>query len=507
MANKFLIEISAVDKATAIVRKINKSLAGITEPITRTQRSVKMLGRELGFDKVGKSLSNVGKAAGDVASKVGSIVAPMAAIAGVGSIAAVGMLAVEWGHLGAEITRTSSLLGLSTSQLQNWRGTARAFGVSAQEATNGMATLGNTIEDALYGRNQTALMMMNRLGLSVHRMKDGTIDTTRSMADLSRVISKIPNAQVRGLVARTFGVESMLPMLIQGPKAIAAYQEKVRQLGGVMDEKATAAANRFGLSLNLLSVSFEGMKNTIAGKLIPVLQPFIDRLTEWIGKNRELIASRLDNFLQALSQWLEKVDFNKVLDSIVQLIDKINAFADAMGGWKNVAIGLAVVMNGSLIASVINLGVQLGSLTLTTIPAAIRALGLLSVAMGSSQLAGASIMGGIKALGLLRVAGLVGASGFAGYEFGKHVVNPLIDWGVEKATGVEGNTLGGAIFDATHKPYNINAPTNIPGAAGHSHVTVELKNAPPGTTAKVSRRGGPMVTARVSHAMPSMSSP
>lgn len=512
MANKFLIEISAVDKATAIVRKINKSLAAITEPITRTQRSVKMLGRELGFDKVGKSLSNVGKSAGDVAAKVGRIAAPLAAVAGVGSIAGVATLAAEWGKLGSEITRTSTMLGISTTKLQSWQSAGRAFGVSAQETTGSIAALGNTIEDALYGRNQTALMMMNRLGLSVHRMKDGTIDTTRSMMDLSRVLSKIPNAQVRGLVARTFGVESMLPVLVQGPKALAAYQERVTQLGGVMSETATGAANRFGLSLNLLGVSLHGLRNTIASKLIPVLQPFVDRLTDWIGKNRELIASKLDNFLAAVSVWLKKIDFNKVLDSITRFLDKVNSTVDAIGGWKNAIIGLAIVMNGSLIASVVNLGSSLGSLTLTTIPAALRGLGLLSSAFGASAGAGA---------GLLSTLGLAGAALAGSYAITRGI-SSLADWADDKQTqihgghssetlmgaitGVRQQTLGGEIYDLTH-PNGVHRERSMAPGRNSVHVVIEHKNAPPGTQTKITTKGAVTASARIAHSMPSTVSP
>lgn len=40
MGNKFVLTITAVDKATAIVKKINRSTSSITRPITNIGKSI-----------------------------------------------------------------------------------------------------------------------------------------------------------------------------------------------------------------------------------------------------------------------------------------------------------------------------------------------------------------------------------------------------------------------------------------------------------------------------------
>ena len=52
MANPFTITITAVDKATATVRKVNQSMARLTSPVRDLKQSFGSLGRELGIDKV-----------------------------------------------------------------------------------------------------------------------------------------------------------------------------------------------------------------------------------------------------------------------------------------------------------------------------------------------------------------------------------------------------------------------------------------------------------------------
>ncbi|MDP1069653.1 hypothetical protein, partial [Klebsiella pneumoniae] len=60
MANTFTITISAVDKASATVRKVNDSVSRMTRPFEEVGKSFKSLGRELGFERIGKNLTNIG---------------------------------------------------------------------------------------------------------------------------------------------------------------------------------------------------------------------------------------------------------------------------------------------------------------------------------------------------------------------------------------------------------------------------------------------------------------
>ena len=76
MANTFTITISAVDKASATVRKVNDSVSRMTRPFEEVGKSFKSLGRELGFERIGKNLTNIGREAGGAARSISNIVAP-----------------------------------------------------------------------------------------------------------------------------------------------------------------------------------------------------------------------------------------------------------------------------------------------------------------------------------------------------------------------------------------------------------------------------------------------
>ncbi|MET3132235.1 hypothetical protein AAKU55_002505, partial [Oxalobacteraceae bacterium GrIS 1.11] len=180
------------------------------------------------------------------------------------------------------------------------------------------------------------------------------------------------------------GLEAVLPLLRQGPAAIDAYEQKVAQLGGVMGGEAVNAAESFGLSLNYLGIATQGARNAIGEKLLPLLQPLLDRFTAWTAANRELIATNVAKFVEGLVQWIGQLDFKRIGEEVEAFGDKVEAVVKSMGGWKNAAIGVVVVLNASLLASVVDLGLAIGKLAWVSIPAAIRGFGWLAVTLDAT---------------------------------------------------------------------------------------------------------------------------
>lgn len=519
MANNFQIKISAIDDATKVVRKINNEIGKSFRPLANMKRSAQSLGREMGIGALGSKIMSVGKNAAQTAGHLSGIAAPLTALVGGGSIAAIAALATEWGRLGAETARTATTLGISTGYLQSMRGAAAAAGLSSDAMTGSIKALGDTMQDAMYGRNQMALSMLSQLGIGIHHTKDGAVDTTRAMTDMSRAIHGIKSPQVQGLVARTFGLEAVLPLLRQGPEAIAAYQKKVESLGGVMSGSSIQAAEKFGLSLNYLKIATEGVRNTIGDRLMPILNPLVDKFTEWLGKNRELIATRIAEFVEGFAKWLEKVDFNNVLDGITDFIKGVASVVDWIGGWKNAAIGLGLVMAGPLILSVVTLTSGIASLSLGIAGLILKmALCVPAIAEFSAiAVSGFSAMETAMTFPLLSLGAVVAALG-AGVAAGL-ALNKVF----EMLSG--GKSIGSKIFEWTNdtpdltawnpsKNRSMSAPaaqTISSVAAAQSgaqtsapqsvSVDVHFKNAPPGTGASARDSGNNQVPVRVAHAM------
>ncbi|MFL1502102.1 phage tail tip lysozyme [Pseudomonas sp. S191] len=359
MANTFTITISAVDKASATVRKVNDSVSRMTRPFEEVGKSFKSLGRELGFERIGKNLTNIGREAGGAARSIGNIVAPMAAITGIGSVAGVAALAVNWAKLGRSIDSSAHGIGVSAGQLQTFQGAAKMVGIDTELATSSLNSLATTMQDAQWGRNQGALLMLNRLGIGLKKAKDGSWDVVGEYKAIANAIASQKSPQVQALIANNLGLGGMLPFLREGAAGIERYEATVKRLGYVMSDDAIKRGKEFSQSLSGLNLVIDGTKNSIGDKLIPVMKPLVDQFTNWLAVNRDLIANDIGEWAKGFAIWINKVDWKKIGDGIVNFGKGVGKVVDWLGGWQNAALLVIGVMNAGLIGSVLSLGVTL----------------------------------------------------------------------------------------------------------------------------------------------------
>ncbi len=430
MAGKtFEYTISAVDKATATIERVNRSIDRMTAPFRALSKSTKALADASGLTKLSKSLGDVAKHADRAARSVTKIAAPLLAIVGGGTLAGLSDMVTHWERIGAETERTSRLIGITANELTQMRGAANLMGVSADSMTAGLQSLQDTLQDARWGRNQGAFATLQALGITLKTTKNGAIDTHPALVDLADRMQRIQKrdpAAARNL-ARSLGVEQLLPVLVQGRAAMQQYEAEARRLRGDFTPDMATRAQGFARSLSRMGAATDGLKTSIADRLTPVLQPLIDRLTEWIAKNREMIGQHVAAIVQRIADALSKVDWDKFADSLTRAVSEILDFAGSvanlvehLGGWKTVATALALYMGGGFvasiaatIASVVMLGIRLAGL--------IRAWGAAGRAAGTAAEVMAGAGGGLLAraggaLGGLLTSPLAVGAGLMGYS-------------------------------------------------------------------------------------------
>ena len=404
MANTFTITISAVDKASATVRKVNDSVSRMTRPFEEVGKSFKSLGRELGFERIGKNLTNIGREASSAARSVGNIVAPMAAITGIGSVAGVAALAVNWAKLGRSIDSSAHGIGVSAGQLQSFQGAAKMVGIDTEAATGSLNSLATTMQDAQWGRNQGALLMLNKLGIGLKKAKDGSWDVVGQYKAIANAIASQKSPQVQALIANNLGLGGMLPFLREGAVGIERYEATVKRLGYVMSDDAVRRGKEFSQSLSGLNLVIDGTKNAIGDKLIPVMKPLVEQFTEWLAVNRDLIASDIGEWAKGFAVWINKVEWKKIGDGIINFGKGVGKVVEWLGGWENAAILVIGVMNAGLIGSVISLGV-----TLVRGGAGVLAFTKLLLGWEAAAIAAGAATGTAGSIGAGAAAGAAGA--------------------------------------------------------------------------------------------------
>jgi hypothetical protein len=453
-----------------------------------------------------------------VGQQIASATKYLLAFTGIASISSVVALAVSWGKLGFEISKTALVLGTSTDELMKFRSASQQFGISSDIAAASMKNLGDTMEDATYGRNQAALFMMKQLGLELHRTAGGAVDTHRAMMDLARIFQSPKwkgNVQAMGLAARMMGVEPVLPLLMQGPNAIQAMEAESVRTGATRDPTKAAA---FGAILYRAQSAATGLANTIGDALIPVLTPLLEQFIQWEITNKDIIGTNIAQFVQ---------DF---ADGVKKAIPEVNDFVKSLGGWKNVAIGLGVVMAINVLGPTIQLGKEIVVLTGLIYARLIPAL----IAMGAAGAASTSVIAG-RFMMLGALGGLIGVVGGTAYGVAS-LLNDYFGWsekiddwfGADRANptgakpaphknmfpaGKGGKLPMPSKFDEAGMNNMFNSLIGPPKAIEHYGSPRELNErnanvhvtiiAPPGTTAHV--EGAKSST--VHHALPSATLP
>jgi soluble lytic murein transglycosylase-like protein len=411
MAAPFTVTITAVDKATATVRKINAQMAKLTSPVRDMRRSVQDFSRASGFDKVGSAFGKVATSAQSAVKSVTSLIPAMGAITSVATVAGVVALANSWGKLGQEIALTSQALGVGTSDLQAYRNAARLAGASAADMDSSLKALGDTIEDATYGRNNEAAQFMHRFNMTLTRTKTGAVDSMHALRQLAEIIAaQKGNTAVQRKILQQFGVsEALLPMLQKGAKGIEEFVNAGGKAGNVMGDEQIKNAQEYAQNITKLDMALEGLKNTIGNALIPVLEPLIKGLSDWVTQNRELIATQVTEFVKQIATWIKSVDWPAVARDV-------GKFVSAIGGLKGIMIGLAAITFAGPISAVVSLIASLTTLATTAAPAAARAL---------AGVAGAAGMGGIA--GFAATAGVAGVAAVGGLAVAKAAGLPDTD--------------------------------------------------------------------------------
>lgn len=543
MANKFEIAIVAVDRATAVVRKVSQALNRITAPVSRLKASMRSLSAELGLDRIGKGLMGIGQHARNITQRFSAMLTPLSALLGFSTLAGVGVLAKKFAEFAWGVVQASKATGVAVPKLQALDGAGKLLGISAETTNASLAQMMNTLQDARFGRNQTALTMLRQLGVGFRLTKDGAVDVVRSFDDIARAIAnpKIANnPATQNLIARTFGLEQMLPLLRQGPAAINKLMDAVKASGYVMGEAATKRATDFQQSLWLLDITATGLRNTIGDKLIPIFGPMVEKLTAWVAANRDLVASKVAEVASGFAAALRSIDWGAVVGGVKEFIAGAKSAVEFVGGWGNAMKALIVLMNAGAIVAVLNLtrsviglgaaltGTLLKGLASTGIALAGTIIGPAAAAEAAvSGLAGALMTAGaaLGALGTLLAVGGIGA--IAGTLISKAAegtkVGDTIGAGVAKTLAFFGNDearasvermngsttpLAGASPAAAASPYKKPPPAS-PAAAGAAtagneptRIELILRGLPQGTGAVVT--GGAPVALRIGDAMPAV---
>ncbi len=267
MPNKFNIDITASDKATRIFNQLRGRVTQLNH-----------------------GLGQVNETAQRGAEVFRSMVPSMAALGGIGSLAGISAMVKTFGDSSMSLSNMADNLGLTTTKLQELHGAAKLTGLSVGSIDGGMKSLGTTMENAMFGRDNNALMTFKALGIEMHKTAKGGPDTHRALLDISNAIRKLDNPQAQEALASKLGVTELLPLLRQGSAGIQELEQRSKRLGMVQSEASIQGGKSLFESLTEVDGAATGLGNTIAAKLAPSVKVMSDGISDWVMENKDLIA-------------------------------------------------------------------------------------------------------------------------------------------------------------------------------------------------------------------------
>lgn len=292
MSNSFDFELTAGDKASATIIRIDEAIRKLNPQIAQTREGLKFGGQASNdsLDGLTGRLTNMSRAArenvqfigdmvpplkmvGEISEKfskfaqLGVIAAPVAAMAGVAYAA--GKLAVGYrdaARSAYDLDVHSKNAGMRVDDFTRLTGAMRILGADSESASASVEGLFKTFNDAAAGNNSGVLAVMSQIGAEIYKTRDGSVDVLRTMEELARVFPRL-RPEMQKVVSDALGfTPEDLRLLREG----AHYKEllaKSDKIGLTVDPGFNQQMVQFNQAVNEASASWDGFKARIERKV------------------------------------------------------------------------------------------------------------------------------------------------------------------------------------------------------------------------------------------------
>lgn len=350
------IVIGAVDKITAPMQRIQGKIKRLMAPVERLRRSIRRMSDAAGFKRMGLALDRVKKSATGLAKTFGTILKRVTAIAGIAGGLATKMV-VDFANAGDSAAKFATRLGVSAEWLQEMEYAADRSGVAVNSLRMALQRAGRRVGQFVAEGKGEAAPILKAMGIATRDAAGELRGLEEIMPEILAGLAKIENANVRNAAAmKLFDSEgvAMVQMLANGADEIERLRAEARSLGMVIGNEDAKAAETFVDRLTNLKGAIRGIRNIIGSALMPVLQEFITRITEFLVKNQGQIEAWAKQFAASIPTFEQVRDaVFRVVDELRPLIEAIKWISNHFGVVNTLLTAFAVIVGGQLVTSII----------------------------------------------------------------------------------------------------------------------------------------------------------
>lgn len=352
------IIIRAVDQVTRPLRGMLGRIGQVTGGIR--DRLLDLSNRS-GLPVLVQSFRNVGTAVGDLAKRVATVGAGIAAMATAASAAIIG-IGASVAETGGEVQKFSARLGVPVETLQELQYATKAYGVENDALLDALKELSLRADEYAVTGEGSAEEAFKRIGLSDKQIK-ATMGNTEALFNLVLTqLRKVDNvAKRQRLVDELFGGEGgeqLAEFVSVSAERVAQLRGEARELGVVLSSETVKAASDFNAQLSVFQSSLIGVRNTIAAAVLPELAKLGQQFSKILVQYRPQIEAFAKEFAAQLPQRLDQLRglFGDLYEGIQPVIKVFDWLIDKFGG-ANVILGvLGAMIGGWLLTSIYALG-------------------------------------------------------------------------------------------------------------------------------------------------------
>lgn len=230
---------------------------------------------------------------------------------------------------GDTIDKMSQKMGLSTDAYQEWDFVMQHCGTSIEALKPSMKTLAMAAEKGSDAFAQLGISEEQIATMSQEELFNATIAGLQGVTDETQ-----RTALAAELLGR--GATELGPLMNMTAEETEAMRQQVHDLGGVMSNDAVKAAAAYKDSLQNMQTAISGLKNKLAGDLLPSVTTVMDGLTmlfsggdtdeamEMIGEGIDQLCEKLDELIPTVleigGQILMKLA-EAIIENLPTLID------------------------------------------------------------------------------------------------------------------------------------------------------------------------------------------
>lgn len=268
MGEKFDFDLVATDDASQVIENVLQSVQSLYAPLEKARKGMKLGGQESlnGLTSINARMKQLNVLTKSGVQLIGDMVPPLKMVGAVGLGIGGAAMAIkkqiqelrEASKSAYDTDVSARNAGMDVENFTRLTGAMRIIGVDANSAKQSVESLYGVFNDALQGRNNNALSILQKMGVQIEKNKDGTADVMGTMRNLSRVFTSL-SPEKQKTVSDALGLDANDLALLRKGK-LDALTNKSDQAGLTMPDDLNQQMTELNGTINEMSASWDGLK-------------------------------------------------------------------------------------------------------------------------------------------------------------------------------------------------------------------------------------------------------